>query len=303
MLKIAWDSCYAHSLPAGHRFPMIKYELLPEQLLHEGTISKKNLFTPDVLSAEDILRVHVSPYWDKLVRSNLSRSEERKIGFPFSQSLLQRERIINQGTIDCAYFAMESGVSMNVAGGTHHAYTDRGEGFCILNDQAIAAKHLLDNKLCERVLIIDLDVHQGNGTAEVFSSDESVFTFSMHGERNYPLHKESSDLDIGLADNTGDQEYMECLDEVLPDLIREFNPDFIFYQSGVDVLETDKLGRLSMTKNGTKERDRLVLETASLNAIPVVVCMGGGYSEKIQDIVEAHANTFRLAQEIYFLLQ
>ena len=279
---------------------MIKYDLLPQQLLHEGTISAKNLFTPDVLSAEDILKVHVSPYWDKLVQGNLSRSEERKIGFPFSRSLLQRERIINQGTIDCAYFALESGVSMNIAGGTHHAYTDRGEGFCILNDQAIAAQHLIDNKLCERVLIVDLDVHQGNGTAEIFSANTNVFTFSMHGERNYPLRKASSDVDIGLADDTGDQEYLECLNEVLPRLISAFKPDFIFYQSGVDVLETDKLGRLSMTKAGTKERDRLVLETASLNEIPVVVCMGGGYSERIQDIVEAHANTFRLAQEIYF---
>lgn len=279
---------------------MEKYQLLPEQLLYEGLIDNNNLFRPGQLSELDILRVHTKDYLAKLLEGNLQKLESRKIGFPFSEELVLRERVINQGTIDCAHFAMEFGVSMNIAGGTHHAYSDRGEGFCILNDQAIAAQYLIDNGNCNRVLIIDLDVHQGNGTAEIFSSSDNVFTFSMHGLKNYPLHKEQSYLDVPLADGTTDEQYLELLQLNLEQLFYSIRPDFLFYQSGVDVLESDKLGRLALTLEGCKRRDEIVFQKAFDHQVPMVVCMGGGYSTRIQDIVEAHANTFRVAKKVYF---
>ena len=300
MLKIAWSEIYAHSLPEGHRFPMEKYNLLPEQLIYEGTISHENLFEPSPLEEKDILTVHDPEYWRRLSNLELSRQEIRKTGFPHSKELIHREICIMNGTVQAALFALEFGASMNIAGGTHHAYTNRGEGFCLLNDIALAARHLLDKGLVKKVLVVDLDVHQGNGTAEIFQNDPRVFTFSMHGAKNYPLHKEKSDLDIGLPDGVNDQTYLTTLRENLPKLIDQVEPDFVFFQSGVDVLATDKLGRMGMTINGCKERDRIVLETCHKNNLPITASMGGGYSEKISDIIEAHANTYRLAQEIYF---
>ena len=300
MLKIAYRKEYAHPLPENHRFPMVKYELLPEQLIYEGTVTESSFFSPDLLSEEEILAVHKEEYWEKLKYLTLSRKEERRTGFPLSAALVDRERIINQGTIDAANYALQYGVAMNIAGGTHHAFTDRGEGFCLLNDIAIAAHYLLKNNKAKKILVVDLDVHQGNGTAEIFRDNPNVFTFSMHGKGNYPMHKEISDLDIELEDKTDDETYLKILRETLPQLIDEQQPDFIFFQSGVDVLATDKLGRLGMTINGCKERDRIVFEHCCKNEIPVVASMGGGYSEKIAHIIEAHANTYRLAQDIYF---
>lgn len=300
MLKIAWAPNYAHPLPVGHRFPMIKYELLPEQLLYEGTIQSQNLFEPKPLSEDIILQVHDEAYWQKLIGLNLSRKEERKTGFPLSKGLVEREITILDGTLQAAKYALEYGVSMNVAGGTHHAYCDRGEGFCLLNDVAVSAQYLLDHCLARQIVVVDLDVHQGNGTAKIFESEPRVFTFSMHGARNYPMHKEKSDLDIELEDGTQDAEYLEKLTFHLDSIIESINPDFIFYISGVDILASDKLGRLGVTLEGCKKRDRIVIEMCKGLKLPLVISMGGGYSEKIQHIVEAHANTFRLAQEIYF---
>ena len=300
MLKIAYSPIYQHSLPAGHRFPMIKYELLPEQLLYEGTVSEDSFFVPLPAEEETILETHDKGYWQKLDTLSLTRSEERKTGFPLSGELIHRERVINQGTIDCANFALEHGISMNIAGGTHHAFTDRGEGFCLLNDIGMGSHHLLNNKGIQKILVVDLDVHQGNGTAQIFQQDDRVFTFSMHGDRNYPMQKEQSDLDIPLPDGIEDDEYLKILKETLPKLMDEVEPEFIFFQSGVDVLATDKLGKLGLSMNGCKERDRTVLELCHRNELPVVVSMGGGYSKRIADIVEAHANTYRLAQDIFF---
>lgn len=300
MLKVAWNEHYAIPLPEGHRFPMQKYDLIPEQLLYEGTINDENIFSPKELSIAQIVAVHDEAYWNKLDNAKLSKDEIRKMGFPYSKELVQRERVILQGTIDCAMFALEHGIAMNVAGGTHHAFRDRGEGFCLLNDIAVAAQYLLQHRLASQILVVDLDVHQGNGTASIFEDEQQVFTFSMHGGKNYPLKKEQSDLDIPLPDGIDDAGYMKYLRNHLPRLITELAPDFVFYQSGVDVLHTDKLGRLGLTIHGCKERDRYVLETCRKDAIPVAVSMGGGYSEKIADIVEAHANTFRTAAEIYF---
>lgn len=279
---------------------MEKYSLLPEQLLYEGTCNQENFFEPDVLEESQILRTHTANYWQKLQNLDLSRQEERRTGFPLSEALVQRELRICRGTIQNAYYALEYGISMNIAGGTHHAYTDHGEGFCLLNDIALASHELLGKNLAKRILVIDLDVHQGNGTAEIMQNEPRVFTFSMHGEKNYPLRKEQSDWDIALPDGTDDQYYLKQLMEALPQLLDIHQPDFIFFQSGVDVLESDKLGRLSLTRAACKKRDQQVLQLCKHNKIPVAVNMGGGYSERISDIVEAHANTFRLAQEIYF---
>lgn len=300
MLKIAFAPIYHHPLPEGHRFPMAKYSLIPEQLLYEGTCSGDNFFEPGRLSEAQVLRTHDADYWQKLKDVNLSRREERKTGFPLSAGLVEREITINQGTIDNCRYALQYGVSMNIAGGTHHAYRDRGEGFCLLNDIAIASHWLLDQELAGQILVVDLDVHQGNGTAVIMQDEERVFTFSMHGAKNYPLRKEESDMDIAMPDNCDNATYLETLKNQLPRLLELVQPDFVFFQSGVDVLHNDKLGRLGMSLDGCKERDRYVLQTMKTNGIPTAINMGGGYADKLADIIEAHANTFRLAQEIYF---
>lgn len=300
MLKIAWSEIYAHPLPDGHRFPMEKYNLLPEQLHFEGTVSDENFFKPVPLSDELILLTHDADYLCNLQEQKLSYKEIRAMGFPLSEALVQREITIMHGTLEAARFAKQFGIAMNIAGGTHHAFRHRGEGFCLLNDLAIAANVLIREQLAKQILIIDLDVHQGNGTASIFENTASVFTFSMHGANNYPLHKEYSDLDIPLPDGIEDKAYLQILDENLKTVFYNFQPDFIFYQSGVDVLKSDKLGKLGLSIEGCKQRDRMVLELAKLNQIPLVAAMGGGYSERIADIVEAHSNTFRLAQALYF---
>lgn len=300
MLKIAWATSYAHSLPENHRFPMGKYELLPEQLLYEGTIKKENLFTPSPLTENIILGTHTPDYWHKLKNQSLTKSEIRKTGFPMSSQLIHREITIANGSLQASLFALEFGVAMNIAGGTHHAFTNRGEGFCLLNDIAISANYLLENTLVKKILIIDLDVHQGNGTAQIFENESRVFTFSMHGASNYPLHKEKSDWDIGLPDGTGDGEYLQILEQALEVLFREVKPQFVFYQAGVDILESDTLGRLSVTIPGCKQRDKVVIEKCRNQNIPINISMGGGYSKELNLIIEAHANTFRLAQDIFF---
>jgi acetoin utilization deacetylase AcuC-like enzyme len=300
MLKIAWSPKYVLPLPVNHRFPMSKYEVLPMQLLHEGTVREHNFFAPETIDDYWVHETHDPLYWNKLKTLGLGPKEVRRTGFPLSRPLIEREALIVNGTLQCTTYARQYGIAMNIAGGTHHAFTDRGEGFCLLNDMAIAANYLLKNDLVKKIMIVDLDVHQGNGTAQIFRNNPKVFTFSMHGANNYPLQKETSDLDIGLPDYTTDKFYLNTLTVNLQHLLQEVEPDFIFYQSGVDILETDQLGRLKVTREGCKQRDRIVLNTAKKNSIPIVVSMGGGYSKDFRDIIEAHANTYRLAQEIFF---
>lgn len=295
-LPIAFHPIYKHPLPEGHRFPMIKYELLPQQLLYEGTAEPDAFFEPDVANLESVLNVHKRSYVGELLELTLDPRAARKIGFPLSAELVERELRIANGTIMGTQKAFETGIAFNIAGGTHHAYSDRGEAFCLLNDQAIAAQFLLNQNLAKKILIVDLDVHQGNGTAEIFQDNPSVFTFSMHGKSNYPFKKEVSDLDIALPDGTNDETYLKILAETLPQLIQKVNPDFIFYLAGVDILATDKLGKLSCTIEGCKKRDEMVFELCLEHQIPVQVSMGGGYSTEIKTIVEAHANTFRVAK-------
>lgn len=299
MFKIAYAPIYQHPLPDGHRFPMLKYELIPAQLLYEGTCNNHNFFEPNEVDEFWILKTHDPINWANLKNIAIDPKMIRRIGFPLSKELVIREKIITQGTIDCCQFALENGVSMNVAGGTHHAFKDKGEGFCLLNDVAIASNYLLTKKLANKILVIDLDVHQGNGTAKIFENEPRVFTFSMHGKENYPLHKEISDLDLELATYTKDEIYLKLLFETLPKLISIEKPDFLFFVAGVDILESDKLGKLSVSKAGCYERDKFVFEIAKFNKLPIVVTLGGGYSPKILDIVEAHCNTFRLAEKIF----
>jgi acetoin utilization deacetylase AcuC-like enzyme len=300
MLKIAYHPVYKHPLSEGHRFPMQKYELLPQQLLHEGTCGPENFFDPGYPGDADILRAHDPGYYKKLQEGSLSRREMRKVGFPWSPELVLRERRIAQGTIEGCLFALEYGVAMNIAGGTHHAYSDRGEAFCMLNDQAIGAFYLLAAGLASRILILDLDVHQGNGTAEIFTEVPEVFTFSMHGRTNYPFRKERSDLDVPLEPGIRDEKYLAVLEKHLSSLKKTVNPDFVFYLSGVDILETDKLGTLAVSLEGCRRRDEMVFEWCRENNLPVQCSMGGGYSPQVRTIVEAHANTFRMAQFVFF---
>ena len=301
LLKIAFDPIYAHPLPEGHRFPMLKYELIPEQLLHEGSITAENIFAPLTCPDEIILWTHDATYLNKLHQQLLSEREQRVIGFPQSPVLTKRELMITQGTIDCCHHAMQNGVALNVAGGTHHAFASYGEGFCLLNDMAVAANYLLKKNLARQILIIDLDVHQGNGTAKLFEQEKKVFTFSMHGEHNYPFRKEKSDLDIPLKDGTDDTTYLSLLKENLSNLIYKIKPTFAFFLSGVDILATDKFGKLKLTMAGCRQRDEMVFTTLQQQQIPCMAAMGGGYSADVKIITEAHCNTFRVAKDIYDL--
>ena len=282
-----------HKLPENHRFPMEKYELIPQQLLHEGLVEKECFFSPNVAKDFWIEKAHDKEYISKLNHLTLSKSEIRKTGFPLSKELVNREYIITQGTLDCVDFAVKYGASANIAGGTHHAFRDRGEGFCLFNDVAIGSYYALEKYQMQSILILDLDVHQGNGTASILKDNDKVFTFSMHGEKNYPFHKEKSNLDIPVKDGITGKEYLKKLKENLDFLSDELSPDIIFYISGVDILNTDKLGRLAVKRDDCKKRDEMVFEFSKKCKAPIVTVMGGGYSEKIYDIVEAHCNTFK----------
>jgi acetoin utilization deacetylase AcuC-like enzyme len=291
---------YRLPLPENHRFPMEKYELLPQQLLLEGTCKKEDFFEPLPATLAQVSRVHDPSYVTQLLNLALTKSEVRKIGFPLSKELIEREFTIAGGTIRGAEKALETGIAMNIAGGTHHAFPAHGEAFCLLNDQAIAAQSLIDNNLAKQILILDLDVHQGNGTAAIFKKQSAVFTCSVHGAKNYPFRKEKSDLDLELEDQTHDEVYLTKIKNLLPQLLDQIQPDFIFYLCGVDILGTDKLGRLNVTLEGCKARDRMVLESCHQKGIPLQCSMGGGYSKDINTIVEAHANTYREAAKLYF---
>ena len=278
---------------------MEKYELLPQRLKREGLVTDDDFFEPSDGNNYE-LSVHDLEYLERLFSLRLSKKEERASGFALSQSLVQRELRITNGTVEGALWALDHGAAFNIAGGTHHASSARAEGFCLLNDQAVAAHHLLHHTDRTKILIIDLDVHQGNGTAEIFSEEPRVFTFSMHGANNYPYHKPPSDLDIALEDHTTDQVYLELLKQHLPRLIATEHPDFIFYLAGVDVLKEDKLGRLDLSLDGCKARDQFVYESAKSQNIPVMTTMGGGYAPDIALILEAHCNTFRVASQLFY---
>jgi len=279
---------------------MLKYELIHEQLLYEGTCTDANFFAPQPVDDRWVLGVHTADYVQQLKTLTVPAEMVRRIGFPLTAELIDREWIITQGTIDCTQIARRDGVAMNVAGGTHHAFPGRGEGFCMLNDVGVAAHYLLETGQVQQILVIDLDVHQGNGTAAMFQYEPRVFTFSVHGKDNYPLRKEQSDLDIELPTGTADELYLNTLYDTLPKLIDRVQPDFLFYVSGVDILASDRLGKMAVSRDGCQQRDRFVFEQAIQRNLPITVSMGGGYSPRLTDIVEAHCNTFRMANGLYF---
>ncbi|MCF0040479.1 histone deacetylase family protein [Dyadobacter fanqingshengii] len=299
MFPIAFDPIYKYPVPEGHRFPMDKYELLPLQLLREGIAKHTDFFSPEPVDMQAVYAVHDRAYADRFAQGKLTQQEMRRIGFTQTPLLAERELRIANGTVQGALKALDTGIAFNIAGGTHHAGRDFGEGFCMINDQAVAAQYLIDHKKAKKVLIIDLDVHQGNGTAHIFADQPRIFTFSMHGKNNYPFRKEKSDLDVALDDRTDDNTYLRLLKEILPNLVEQVRPDFIFYQAGVDILETDKIGRMSCTVQGCRHRDEMVLQIAAKHNIPVQCSMGGGYSPQLRTILNAHANTYQVASQIF----
>jgi acetoin utilization deacetylase AcuC-like enzyme len=294
-MKVLYSDRYAIPLEPTHPFPMSKYRLTRDRLLAEGTITHWHLTEPALARDEDILLVHDPAYWHRCVHGELTRHEVRRIGFPWSEGLVRRSRASVQGTILAAESALRDGVSSNLAGGTHHAYADHGEGYCVLNDIAIAIRVLQRDRRLRRATIIDCDVHQGNGTAAIFQGDPDVFTFSMHGEKNFPARKEQSRLDLALPNGLGDDDYLALLEAHLPLLLDQFQPEIVFYQAGVDPHERDRLGKLQLTLDGLLRRDRLVLDACRARRLPVVTTMGGGYGKRIEETVEAHCNTVRAA--------
>lgn len=286
-------------MPEGHKFPFRKYELIRQQLEYQGVIDPSQLFAPSFIEDSIVHLTHDPAWWARAKAGQLHASEYRKIGFPNCEELVFRSLSSASGTVHCALNALNDGAGMNLAGGTHHAFFDHGEGFCLLNDIAVAANHLLAIGAVKRILVVDLDVHQGNGTASLFKTRPEVFTFSMHCESNYPFKKEVSDLDIGLEAGTGDQVYLSILEKQLPSLVESFQPDFVFYLGGVDVLATDRLGKLSLSREGCRRRDEFVVKTLSANKLPLVLVMGGGYSDNYSSIVNAHCETYKIVLEYY----
>jgi len=296
--QIFYSPYYYADIGEGHVFPIKKFELVRDKLLGEGTLQSSEIFEPQPAEIEDVLLVHTEDYILRLRDGTLTAKEIRKLGLPWSKSLVRRSFLAVSGTINAAKLALENRVASNLAGGTHHAFPDRGEGFCVMNDVAVAIEVLKRDGLAKRFLIIDCDVHQGNGTAFIFKDDEAVFTFSIHGAKNYPLFKESSNLDIELPDKTSDDEYLETLNEALPRVFLH-NPDIIFYLGGADPFEKDKLGRLSLTFEGLMKRDEAVLSFAKEREVPIVTLMSGGYAQDINDTVEIHCNTIRAVKKVF----
>jgi acetoin utilization deacetylase AcuC-like enzyme len=297
--SIYYSPYYYADIGEGHVFPIRKFELVRDRLLAEGTLSEKEIAEPALAAVEDLLLVHTDDYISRLRSGELTAKEIRKLGLPWSQSLVRRSFHAISGTIEAARHCIVSGIASNLAGGTHHAYPDRGEGFCVLNDVAVAIKVLQREALAERFLIVDLDVHQGDGTAFIFRDSPEVFTFSMHGAKNYPLFKQTSSLDIELPDKTGDNEYLDTLEHALERVIMH-HPDVIFYLAGADPYQKDKLGRLGLTIGGLRRRDEMVLRFARDAGVPIVTTMSGGYAAEIDDTVEIHCNTIRAVKGVYF---
>jgi acetoin utilization deacetylase AcuC-like enzyme len=291
-----WSSAkYTFPLPDGHRFPIAKYAQLRQRVLDESIVPSDCMHDPPRAARDDLLLVHTSDYVDRFTLGQLTRDEERRLGFPWSDALVERSYRATGGTIEAARHAVDRGIAMNLAGGTHHAFPDHGEGFCVFNDVAVAIRALQRDKRITRAAIVDLDVHQGNGTHAIFAGDDRVFTFSMHGDRNYPFRKVAGRLDVELPDGTGDDAYLAHLSSVLPGVIADARPDLVVYLAGADPHENDRLGRLRLTFDGLARRDSIVLEQCREVGIPVVVTIAGGYGTRIEDTVHVHATTARIA--------
>jgi len=297
-VKVFYSDHFVLPLPEGHRFPMKKYSMLRERVERGGICKNGELRAPHAVTNEEILRAHDPGYLEKVVAGTLTNKEMRRIGFPWSQRMVERSRRASGGTLDAARIALSEGVATNLAGGTHHAFAERGEGFCVLNDSAIAARALLAEGLVEKVVVLDTDVHQGNGTAAIVRGDARVFTFSIHGAKNYPFHKEESDLDAPLPDGTGDNAFLLALGERLERVLDLEDWNLAIFLAGADPFEGDKLGRLRVTKSGLAQRDRMVLEGCQERGIPVAVTMAGGYAREVEDTVDIHFQTVKRASDV-----
>ena len=292
-----WSSArYTFPLPEGHRFPVAKYAMLRDRVVAEGIVAADRVFDPDAATDEDLLLVHTAEYVQRFNDGRLDAAELRRIGFPWSPELVERSRRAVGGTLEASRHALRHGMAMNLAGGTHHAFADHGEGFCVYNDVAIAIRSLQRDNVISRAAVVDLDVHQGNGTHAILVGDPDVYTFSMHGGKNYPFHKVPGTLDIELPDHTGDEAYLEALTSALPRVLADAAPDIVFYIAGADPHEGDALGRLAMTFEGLVQRDNFVLTQCREVGIPVAVVIGGGYGRNVEDTVQVHVNTARIAK-------
>jgi acetoin utilization deacetylase AcuC-like enzyme len=297
-VKVFYSDHFVLPLPEGHRFPMSKYSMLRERVAADGICEPGELRTPRAVTNEELLRAHTPGYLERVVSGSLTDKEIRRIGFPWSDRMVERSRRASGGTLGACLAALEEGLAANLAGGTHHAFSDRGEGYCVFNDSAIAARAVQAAGLVERVVIIDTDVHQGNGTAEILRGDTTVFTFSIHGAKNFPFHKEESDLDAPLPDGADDTEFLNTLERGLETALEAADADLAIYLAGADPFEGDRLGRLSVTKPGLAERDRTVLETCRDRGIPVAVTMAGGYARNVEDTVDVHLQSIKRAASL-----
>ena len=297
-MKVFYSDHFVLPLPEGHRFPMVKYSMLREQVARDGICGPGELRTPRAVTDEEILRAHAPGYLERVVTGTLTNKEVRRIGFPWSERMVERSRRASGGTLGACLVALEEGFAANLAGGTHHAFSDKGEGYCVFNDSAIAARAVQAAGLAERVVVIDTDVHQGNGTARILHRDPTVFTFSIHGGKNFPFNKEESDLDTPLPDGADDTEFLAKLEEGLKTALDAADADLAIYLAGADPFEGDRLGRLCVTKVGLAERDRIVLETCKERGIPVAITMAGGYAREVEDTVDVHFQSIRRAADL-----
>jgi acetoin utilization deacetylase AcuC-like enzyme len=297
-VKVFYSDHFVLPLPEGHRFPMAKYSMLRERVAADDICGQGELRTPRAVTDEEILRAHAPGYLERVVSGALTDKEIRRIGFPWSKRMVERSRRASGGTLGACLAALEEGLAANLAGGTHHAFSDRGEGYCVFNDSAIAARAVQAAGLAVRVVVIDTDVHQGNGTAEILRGDATVFTFSIHGAKNFPFHKEESDLDAPLPDGADDSEFLKTLERGLEAALEAADADLAIYLAGADPFEGDRLGRLSITKAGLAERDRLVLEACRDRGIPVAVTMAGGYARNVEDTVDVHFQSIKRAASL-----
>ncbi|MFP4228409.1 MAG: histone deacetylase [Salinivenus sp.] len=298
-MRVSYSDGYYVPLPDGHPFPMAKFPALHRRLLEEGLLLPSDVVTPRQADWADLRRVHTAEYLSHLAHGTLSDRAERRMGLPWSKRLVYRSRLAVQGTINAAFMALTDGVAANLAGGTHHAFPDHGEGFCVLNDVAVAVRVLQSACWVRRVLIVDLDVHQGNANAAFFAEDDAVFTFSMHGAKNYPFEKPPSSLDVPLADDTTDDAYLTTLHTYLPDTFDAVRPDLVFYLGGIDVAANDRFGRMALTRDGLHARDRYVLEQIRTRSLPVVLLLSGGYAKTPDRTADLHAITHREAARVF----
>ena len=295
-MRVFYSDHYTIDLPEGHRFPMRKYRMLREELLQRKIISHDQLHAPELAERDDVMLAHTSRYVHGVLNGTLAPLEQRRIGFPWSEALVARSLATVGGCIASSYAALEDGLSGNLAGGTHHAMRDAGEGFCVFNDIAVSTLRLMREGRVQRVAIVDLDVHQGNGNSEILGDRDDVYILSVHGEKNYPFRRVASTVDVDLPDGTTDEAYMTVVRRELNPVLA-FQPDLVYYQCGVDPLHTDALGRLSLTHDGLRERDRYVIETFRSRDIPVMLALGGGYANPIEETIDAQCNLYSVAME------